>query len=89
MFLPPAHTRLNRVGYADSVEDRAVTELLIGVASMLLGIAVVVAPWALHHVVSAVQMAAVGASAAVTVVFGVVLIHEAIEHRHGHRPRSG
>ena len=64
------------------------TELLIGIASMLLGIALVVAPWALHHVVSGVEMAAAGASAAVTAVFGVVLIHEAIEQRRDQPPRS-
>lgn len=63
------------------------TELLIGIASVLLGVVLGVAPWALHHVVSGVEMAAAGASAAVTAVFGAVLIHEAIEQRHSHRPR--
>ena len=64
------------------------TELLIGIASMVLGIALALAPWALHHVVSGVEMAAVGASAAVTAVFGAVLIREAIERRPDHWPRS-
>ena len=64
------------------------TELLIGIASMLLGVALIVAPWAVHQVVSGVDTAAVGASGAITVVFGAVLIHEAIEQRHGHRRPS-
>ena len=60
------------------------TEILIGIVSMLLGIALIVAPWAMHHVVSAVKMTAAGASAAVTVVFGAVLIHDATDRHHQH-----